>query len=144
MAKNKTNETTKNVTTFVNGIKDETKRDDSFEIIKLMTEQTGFEPKMWGPSIIGFGSYHYQYESGHEGDMPLVAFSPRSTAIVLYLSGNFEKRDELLKKFGKHKTTKGCLYIKKLEDVDTGVLKKMIVASVKQVKLAYSGKSKKQ
>jgi hypothetical protein len=132
MAKNKTTETTKSVTAFVNAISDTTKRKDSFEIIDMMTEQTGFEAKLWGPSIIGFGTYHYVYESGREGDMPIVAFSPRSTAIVFYLSSNFEKREELLAKLGKHKTGKGCIYVKKLEDIDMSVLKKMVHHSVKR------------
>ena len=131
MAKNKTAETAVSVSGFIDKIKDETKRDDSYKIIKLMQEQSGLKPKMWGPSIIGFGSYHYKYESGHEGDMPIVGFSPRSTAIVIYLSANFEKREQLLKKFGKHKTTKGCIYVKKLADVDMDVLKQMITANVK-------------
>jgi hypothetical protein len=140
MAKNKTTETTKSVTAFVNAISDTTKRKDSFEIIDLMTEQTGFEAKLWGPSIIGFGTYHYVYDSGREGDMPIVAFSPRSTAIVFYLSSNFEKREELLAKLGKHKTGKGCIYVKKLEDIDMSVLRKMVHLSVKRT---ISHKAKK-
>ena len=134
MAKNKTFETSKSVTSFIKALKDETKRSDSLKIIELMTDQTGFEPKMWGPSIIGFGSYHYKYESGREGDMPLIGFSPRSTAIVLYLSGNIEKREEMLQALGKHKTGKGCVYIKRVEDINIAVLKKMISGTVKQRK----------
>ena len=130
MAKNKTTETIKSVTGFINTVADETKRKDSLAIIDIMQKASGFEPKMWGPSIIGFGSYHYKYESGHEGDMCMIGFSPRSTAIVLYL-GSFENRDELLKKFGKHKTGKGCIYVKKLSDVDTNVLKQMVVNALK-------------
>ena len=131
MAKNKTAETTVSVSGFIEKIKDEIQRDDSYQIIKLMEEHSGFKPKMWGPSIIGFGSQHYKYESGHEGDMPMIAFSPRSTAIVFYFSSEFKNRLTLLKKFGKHKASKGCIYVKRLEDIDLGVLEQMIVAQVK-------------
>lgn len=134
--KNKTTETKSSVSAFINKVPDATKRKDSNDIIKLMSDVTGLEPKMWGPSIIGFGSYHYKYESGREGDMPMVAFSPRSTAIVFYLSANFENREELLKKLGPHKTGKGCLYVKKLSDIDTATLKKMIQNSFKRMRLS--------
>ena len=132
MAKNKTTKTSKSVTTFINTIATKARRDDGFKIIEIMTAQTGLEPKMWGPSIVGFGSYHYKYESGREGDMPLVAFSPRSTAFVFYLSITFKDREILLKKLGKHKTGKGCIYINKLEDIDQIVLAKMISNAFKQ------------
>ena len=131
MAKNKTTETSNSVSAFIKAIGDEKKREDSLEIIKLMKRHSGAEPKLWGPSIIGFGSYHYKYESGQEGDMPLIAFSPRKAAIVLYLSANFEKREALLKALGKHKTGKGCVYIKKLDDIDMNVLDEMIGRSFK-------------
>jgi len=137
MAKNKTTETAENVTDFINKVKDETKRDDSFEIIKLITRATGLKPKMWGPSIVGFGSYHYKYDSGHEGEAPLVGFSPRAAAISLYMACDPQKREGLLKKFGKHKTGKGCIYIKKLADIDTDVLKEMAVSSVSYMKKKY-------
>ena len=137
MAKNKTTETETSVKDFIDRVDDERKRDDSYRIIKIMKEASGFEPKMWGPSIIGFGSYHYKYSSGHEGDAPLIAFSPRKLQIVLYLSSGFENREKLLKEFGKHKTSKGCVYIKKLEDVDEGILKKMISLSIKHTKAFY-------
>jgi len=97
MAKIKTIETSKSVTDFMNSVDNEIKRKNSFQIIEIMRKQTGFEPKMWGPSIIGFGNYHYKYDSEHEGDMPLVGFSMRSTAIVFYPSADFENKDELLK-----------------------------------------------
>src|SRR3982074_3325898 len=106
MAKNKTIETTVSVTDFINKVEDETKRDDAFELVRIFKEATGFDAKMWGPSIIGFGFYHYKYASGHEGDMPLAGFSPRKAAIVLYV-GLGDKREEFLKKFGKHKPSKG-------------------------------------
>ena len=139
MAKNKTTETTGSVTAFLNAVKDEVKRKDSLQLAKIIEKQTGFAPKMWGPSIVGFGSYHYKYESGREGDAPLVGFSPRAAAIVLYLSGNFDKREELLKQFGKHKSEKGCVYIKKLEDINLDVLNKMITSHIKHIQKLYPG-----
>jgi hypothetical protein len=131
MAKNKTTESAKSVAAFIESVPDQAKRKDTLTIVELMRSHTKFEPKMWGSSIIGFGSYHYTYESGREGDMPLVCFSPRKDSIVLYLSTEFEKREELLQRFGKHRTGKGCIYIKRLEDVDMGVLKEMIIRSVR-------------
>lgn len=137
MAKNKTTETNKSVTGFIDAVKDETKRDDSYQLMAMMKKLMKTEPKLWGPSIVGFGSYHYKYDSGHEGDSPLLAFSPRANALTVYLSGNFEKRDELLTKLGKYKSEKGCIYIKKLADVDLAVLEKMMVAHVKHMKKMY-------
>ena len=142
MAKNKTTETVKSVDEFINAIADETKRKDCFQAIKLMKSETGFDAKMWGPAIVGFGSYHYKYDSGHEGDAPLVAFSPRAAALVFYLSANFAKREELLKSFGKHKTDKGCIYVKKLDDINMDILKKMVSASFKHVQSLYPMKKK--
>jgi hypothetical protein len=136
MAKNKTAVTAKSVDDFIAALDNEAKRDDAYAMIKIFRDITGFDAKMWGPSIIGFGTHHYKYESGHEGDMPLACFSPRKTAIVLYLS-SFEKKEDLLKKLGKHKASKGCVYVKKLEDVDVEVLKKMVTASFKSVKKNY-------
>jgi len=98
MAKNKTTETKSSVNDFINAVKDETKRKDSFNLIELIKKQTRLKPKMWGSRIVGFGSYHYKYDSGHEGDAPLVGLSPRAAAITLYLSGNFEKREEVVAK----------------------------------------------
>lgn len=140
MAKNKTTETKVSVTGFLNKVADETKRRDAFRIVEIMQAQTGSEPKMWGPSIVGFGSYHYKYESGHEGDAPLAGFSPRKDALVVYISASFDQREELLKKLGKHKIGKVCLYIKKLDDVDIDVLKKIILLSFKDVKKQYPSK----
>lgn len=138
MAKNKTTETESNVGDFIKAfVEDETKRKDSFELIKIMQEITGFEPKMWGPSIIGFGSYHYKYASGHEGDAPIAAFSPRKTAITLYLYTSPENREELLAKFGKYKASKGCIYIKKLSDIDVEILKKLVSISIEYLKKLY-------
>ena len=140
MAKNKTAETNVSVMDFLKGVKDETKRNDSLMLADIIKKQTGIEPKMWGPSIVGFGSYHYKYDSGHEGDSPLVAFSPRASAIVIYLSGNFEKREELLEKLGKHKTEKGCVYVKKLEDINVDILQKMIANHIKHIHKLYPQK----
>ena len=133
MAKNKTTENNESTTDFINTfVEDETKKNDAFELIKIMQEVTHFEPKMWGPSIIGFGSYHYKYASGHEGEAPLVGFSPRKAAISLYINIPTENRDELLSKLGKHKASKGCIYVKKLADINIEVLKKMISLSLQQ------------
>lgn len=140
MAKNKTTETSISVNDFVNAVKDEVKRKDSLNLIQLLKKQTGLDPKMWGPSIVGFGSYHYKYDSGHEGDSPLVGFSPRATALTLYLSGHFEKREELLEKLGKHKTDKGCIYIKKLDDINIETLQKMVTNHIKHIKKLYPNK----
>lgn len=137
MAKNKTTETESSVIDFINTtVEDETKRNDAFELIKIMQQQTGFEAKMWGPSIIGFGSYHYKYDSGHEGDAPLAGFSPRKAAISLYLYLHANK-EELLSKFGKHKAAKGCVYIKKLADIDVEILKKMVSGSAEYLQKLY-------
>jgi hypothetical protein len=130
MAKNKTAETQNSVADYLTNIADEKKRNDCMEIIELITKHTGFEPKMWGTSIVGFGIYHYKYESGHEGEAPLGGIASRANAIVLYLGSNFDNRDELLSKLGKHKTGKGCIYIKKLEDIDKDILVKMVKNSI--------------
>jgi hypothetical protein len=139
MAKTKTTVTANSVDNFISKVEDETKRDDSYELIKIFKSVTGEEAKMWGPSIIGFGSYHYKYESGHEGDMCLTGFSPRKSAIVLYVL-NFDGKEKLLEKLGKHKPSKGCVYIKRLSDINTSVLKKMIEGSVKYTKKKYPAK----
>ncbi|WKZ49289.1 MAG: DUF1801 domain-containing protein [Anaerolineales bacterium] len=122
------------VTKFLNGVTDEQKRSDCFEILKMMKQVTKEEPKMWGSSIVGFGSYHYKGKSGREGDWMLTGFSPRKQNLTLYLMGGFDTHTALLKKLGKHTTSVGCLYIKKLDDVDKKVLKELIAASVKRMK----------
>ena len=137
MSKNKTSETTGSVTDFINSVSDETKRNDSFEIVEIMGKLTGHEPRLWGPSIVGFGSYHYKYESGHEGDAPLIGFSPRSNAITLYLATDFPKKESLLGTLGKYKLGKGCVYIKRLSDIDTSVLEMMISDSFEYLKNKY-------
>ncbi len=137
MAKNKTTSTSSSVDDFIHAIKDETKKKDCFDLIELIKKEIGLEPKMWGASIVGFDSYHYRYESGHEGDSPLVAFSPRAAAITLYLSGHFEKRDEYLEKLGKHKTDRGCIYIKTLDHINIEILKQMIINHIKHIRELY-------
>jgi len=129
---NKTIETDASVDVYLKKIKDEQRRKDCSTIIKLVTEHTGFAPKMWGTAIVGFGSCHYKYESGREGDAPLTGLASRANAITLYLGSEFEKRDELLAKFGKYKAGKGCIYIQKLEDIDQAILIKMLKNSIKQ------------
>ncbi|MDY0986032.1 hypothetical protein BSF41_14760 [Flavobacterium sp. ACN2] len=140
MAKNKTTETQNSVTDFINAVENEAKRNDAFELLKIIEETTGFEPKMWGPSIIGFGSYHYKYDSGHEGDAPLAGFSPRKTALTVYFYLPEEKREELLSKLGKHTSSKACIYIKKLADVDIEILKKIILLSKQYTQKLYPSK----
>ena len=130
MADNKTQPTKLSVAEFIDALTDQTKRTDAKALVKLMQSVTGEKPKMWGPSIIGFGSYHYKYESGREGDMPLAGFSPRKAATVLYGMTGFSDSEALLAKLGKHTTGKGCLYIKKLANVDHKVLEALVVKSV--------------
>lgn len=130
MAESKTKPTKLSVAAFIDTLTDPARRADAKALVKLMQSATGETPKMWGPSIIGFGSCHYKYESGREGDMPLIGFSPRKAANVLYgLHGSSDSK-ALLAKLGKHTTGKGCLYIKKLTDVDQQVLAAMAVKSV--------------
>ena len=119
---------------FLNSVTDEQKREDCFEILRLMEQVTKEQPKMWGASIVGFGSYHYKGASGREGDWLLTGFSPRKGNLTLYILGGFDLHQDLLKKLGKHKTSVGCLYIKKLEDVDKKVLKELVAESVKRMK----------
>ncbi len=131
MPKNKTTETDINVIDFINAYVDnDQKKADSFRLIELMSEWTGFKPKMWGPAIIGFGSYHYKYASGHEGDAPIIGFSPRKAEISLYVYSPTEKNKHLLENFGKFKIGKACIYIKKLSDIDLLSLKKICDATI--------------
>ncbi|HEV7783491.1 MAG TPA: DUF1801 domain-containing protein [Chitinophagaceae bacterium] len=131
-AKNKTIETSGSVPAFIKKIPGADRQKDAKIIIDIMQGQSGLEPKMWGTAIIGFGTHHYKYESGREGDAPLIGFSPRKTEFVLYLPSEFDKREELLKKFGKHKTGKACIYFKKITDIDVEVMKKMVSNSLKK------------
>jgi uncharacterized protein DUF1801 len=122
------------VSKFLNSVADEQKRKESFEIVKLMNQITKEEPKMWGTSIVGFGSYRYKGKSGREGDWMLIGFSPRKQNLTLYLMHGLNTHGDLLKKLGKFTTGMGCLYIKRLEDVDMKVLKELIQASVRRMK----------
>jgi len=133
---NKTTENKNSVTDFIKSVPDEQRKKDAFALIEIIKKQSGFEAKMWGSAIIGFGSYHYKYESGREGDAPLVGFSPRKNEFALYIP-NFEQKEELLKEFGKHKTAKACVYIKKVEDINIEVLKKMVTHSITFLKAKY-------
>src|SRR5438552_2396620 len=137
MADNQTKPTKLSVTAFIDALTDQAKRADAKTLVKLMQSAAGEKPKMWGPSIIGFGSYHYTYDSGREGDMPLIGFSPRKAATVLYSMVGFSDSEALLAKLGKHTTGKGCLYIKKLADVDQQVLEALIVKSVAAMRARY-------
>ncbi|MGR3808939.1 DUF1801 domain-containing protein [Jiulongibacter sp. NS-SX5] len=125
----KTKENDASVDEFLNAVDHEVKRKDAFHVKEMMESITGLPPKMWGPSIIGFGSYHYKYDSGREGDMLKVGFSPRKTALTLYIMPGFDRYEELMAKLGKYKTGKSCLYIKRLADVDEEILKELIKGS---------------
>jgi hypothetical protein len=133
----KTKETDSSVIEFIENVDSVKKREDAYQLLDIFTETTGFEAKMWGPSIIGFGSYHYKYATGHEGDAPLVGFSPRKAKISLYFAPGEPRREELLKIFGKHTTGKACVYINKVSDIDSEVLKELIRQSVKFLQEMY-------
>ncbi len=142
MAENKTKETDKNVKDFINEFTkefndSEQKRKDSYELIDLMQKISGYEAKMWGPSIIGFGSYHYKYKSGHEGDAPLLGFSPRKAAISLYVYTGREEHKHLLNDLGKFKIGKVCIYVKKLSDIDQQKLKALIKETLRYMNAKY-------
>jgi uncharacterized protein DUF1801 len=141
MAELKTKPTKQSVKEFLNQIGDQERRDDCFAIAKMMEEITGEKPKMWGPSIVGFGSFHFKYDSGREGDWLKIGFSPRKKDLTLYLMMGFERRGELMKQLGKHSTSKSCLYIKRLSDVHLPTLKKLIKASVKDLQEYVASKS---
>jgi len=134
MAEMKTKPTNESVKDFLNKISDEERRADCFQVAKIMEEITGEKPKMWGPSIVGFGSYHYKYDSGREGDWPVTGFSPRKKDLTLYIMMGFEKHADLMEKLGKHSSSKSCLYIKRLSDVHIPTLKKLIKIGLKDLK----------
>jgi len=138
MKENKTKVTDASVDSYLAAIVDEARRKDCEALAKLMTRATKQPPKMWGASIVGFGSYHYKYESGREGDSCLTGFSSRKSDITLYLVASFPGQEELLAKLGKHKRGKGCLYIRQLSDVNPKVLEQLIVGSVAERKRHYS------
>jgi hypothetical protein len=139
MAEPKTKKTRASVNEFLQQIEDPDQRKDAKAIVKLMREVTGARPKMWGPSIIGFGDYHYVYESGREGDWFLTGFSPRKGKTSIYTLCGFDKSKALLKKLGKHKTSKSCLYIKSLQDIDLDVLREIVERSIEETKRIYGG-----
>ena len=136
MAENKTKATAVDPHEFIKQVDSEEKRKDAEELIRLMSKVTGKPPKMWGPTIIGFGKYHYKYESGREGDMCMAGFSPRKPSLVLYIGPALED-EKLMSRLGKYKVGKGCLYIKKLADVDRAVLKELVVKSVAEMRKRY-------
>jgi Domain of unknown function (DU1801) len=131
MAENKTKPTKDSVAGFLKKVSDKDRRDDCFKVLEMMKAVTGEEPEMWGSSIVGFGRYHYKYESGREGDAPLTGFSPRKSDLTLYITTGFYPLSDLMTRLGKHKTGKSCLYIKKLADIDLSVLGKVVEKSVK-------------
>lgn len=139
MAKNKTTATESSVTDFLLQLENEQKRLDSLRLIAWMKELTGCEPVLWGPNIIGFGNYHYRYDSGHEGDAPVTAFSPRKAAFSLYVYTGLPEHEFLLKGLGKFTMGKACIYVKKLSDIDEEVLKNLIRYTIHYLKERYGG-----
>ena len=133
----KTKATETGVAAFIGAVVDEKQRADAHKIVEMMERLSGHPPKMWGPSIVGFGSYHYKYASGHEGDMARIGFSPRKANIVLYITDGFANYAELMTKLGKHKLGKSCLYIKRLSDVDEVVLEQLCAESLKWMDEKY-------
>lgn len=136
MAENKTRKTGASVDEFLAAIQNRRRREDGLKVLEMMREITGLEPDMWGPSIIGFGDYHYKYESGREGDMFLTGFSPRKQNLTLYIIDGLEGHRQLLDRLGKHRTSTACLYINKLADVDAQVLRQLIVISFESASAA--------
>ncbi len=137
MAENKTRPTKLSVASFINSIEPAERRKDCRTLVKLMKDVTKASPKMWGSSIVGFGTYHYKYASGREGDFFLAGFSPRKNDLTLYVMAGFDRYPELMKKLGTYKTGRSCLYVKRLDDVDMKVLKRLVTGSVKYMRKAY-------
>lgn len=133
----KTKETDASVIEFIESVDHPKKREDAFRLLDIFTEVTGYDAKMCGPSIIGFGQYHYKYQTGHEGDAPLVGYSPRKAKISLYFAPGDSEREQLLQQFGKHTTGKACVYINKLADVDEDILKALIQQSIAFLRKTY-------
>ena len=140
MAEMKTTPTEVTVESFLNNVAGESARNDSFTLVRLMEKVTGEKAKMWGPSIVGFGKYRYKYDSGREGEICLTGFSPRKGNLTLYVLAGFPKQAKLLEQLGKHKAGKGCLYIKKLDDVNLDVLERLVMQSADYMKKKYSEK----
>ena len=130
MAQNKTQRNDGDVMAYLESVQHKRRREDSLVVKAMMEEVTGEPAEMWGSSIVGFGSYHYRYESGREGDFMLTGFAPRKQALTLYIMGGHERHEELFARLGKHRTGSSCLYINKLDDVDLGVLREIIAESV--------------
>lgn len=143
MAEPKTKQTTASVEDFINAVKDEQTREDCWAVVKLMQEATKAEPKMWGPSIVGFGLYTYKYASGKTGDWPLLGFSPRKQNLTLYIMAGFDEYDELMDKLGNFTCGKSCIYIKRLSDLHLPTLKKLMKASIKHTLKTYPPKKEK-
>lgn len=139
MYEQKTKETDQSVVEFINEVESPKKREDAYKLLDIFEETTGYEAKMWGPSIIGFGSYHYVYPTGHEGDAPLVGFSPRKAKISIYLATGDTEREALLSQLGKHTSGKACVYINKLDDIDVNILKQLIRQSITFLQNLYPG-----
>jgi hypothetical protein len=137
----KTKENDSSVIEFIEAVDNPKKREDAYKLLDIFSETTGCEAKMWGPSIIGFGSYHYKYKTGHEGDAPLVGFSPRKAKMSLYFATGDPDREKLLERFGKHTSGKACVYINKVADIDEEVLKELIQQSVKFLMETYPDQS---
>ena len=137
MYEQKTKENDNSVIAFIENIDNPKKREDAYKLLHIFAETTGYQAKMWGTSIIGFGSYHYKYASGHEGDAPLVGFSPRKSKFSLYFASGDPEREALLQRLGKHTSGKGCVYINKVADIDIDVLRELIKQSVRFLQNAY-------
>lgn len=140
MAENKTKPTNASVVAFIDGIEDTQKRRDVKKVAGMMRQATGCRAKMWGPNIVGFGQYHYRYDSGREGDFMITGFSPRKQALTVYIIPGFKHFESLMAKLGKYKTGRSCLYIKRLADVDEKVLQQLIESSVKHMRQKYDTK----
>jgi hypothetical protein len=137
MAETKTKPTAASVEMHIAAIANAQQRSDALALVALMQRATQHEPRMWGPSIVGFGSYHYQYASGHEGDAALAGFAVRKSEFAIYIVSGFEGQQDLLDRLGKHKTAKACLYVKRLADVDIQVLEELLARSVAEMKRRY-------
>ena len=140
MAENKTKPNKASVAAFIKGIEDKQKRSDVKKVVAMMREATASRARMWGTNIVGFGRYHYKYDSGREGDFMITGFSPRKQALTLYIIPGFTHFESLMSKLGKYKTGKSCLYIRRLSDVDEKVLRQLIVGSVKYMRKNYDTK----
>ncbi len=139
MAENKTRPTAVDPAAFLDAVEPEWKREDAWTLCRMMERLSGHAPRMWGPSIVGFGRYRYRYESGREGEAMLTGFSPRKTALTLYVMGGFKSRPELMDRLGRFKTGKSCLYIKRLSDVDRDALEALIAADLAYMREKYDG-----